>query len=274
MLIFANAKINIGLNILNKRNDGFHDIESVFYPIPLYDIIEFSIIDNKKTDYNFTNSGLQVDSKPADNLCIKSYLLLKKKHNLPPLNIHLHKVIPFGAGLGGGSSNAAFILKALNDFFKLDISEKNLLGSANYLGSDCSFFIKNKPALVSGKGETLIPINLNLSNYHIALIHPLINVNTKEAYENIIPDSKKKSLKELISENPENWKTEIANDFENSVFIKYPEVKQIKEKLYKSGALYASMTGSGSSVYGIFSERTELNNEFPGSYFVWYGKLS
>lgn len=268
MLLFSNAKINLGLHVLNKREDGFHNIESVFYPIALYDIIEFNVT-NEKKDFIFKNTGLIINSKPEDNLCIKAYLLLKENFNIPSLDIHIHKIIPFGAGLGGGSSNAAFMLKGLNEQFKLNIREEELIELADSLGSDCGFFIQNKPSLVTGKGEIMNPMNINLSDFEIVLVHPSIHVDTKTAYNNIKPKENHKPVDGIIMSELSLWKNQLTNDFEKPVFARFPEIKKIKTKLYENGAVYASMSGSGSSVYGIFKSKPKLKNLFPDNYFLW-----
>ena len=273
MIVFANAKINFGLHIINKRTDGYHNLESIFYPIPLYDIIEFNELKDQDNEYQFTNSGLKVDSKPIENLCIKAYLMLKENYNLPALNIHLHKTIPFGAGLGGGSSDAACLINALNNNYNLQISVNERKNFASKLGADCVFFIENQPAYVEGIGDKLSTINLSLSEYYIALIYPSFGINTKEAYENISISPKEESLKNIALNSKGYWKERIYNDFEESVFIKYPILSDIKHDLYKSGAKYVSMSGSGSSIYGIFENDPDLKNKFPENYFIFKSKL-
>jgi 4-diphosphocytidyl-2-C-methyl-D-erythritol kinase len=270
MVCFPNAKINIGLNITNKRKDGFHDIETVFYPINLCDILEF--IENGTNSVNFTNSGIIVDSPPENNLIIKAYNLIKEKYKIPGLDIHLHKKIPYGAGLGGGSSNAAFMLKMLNENFELKISENELIEISRKIGSDCAFFIKNKAVFASEKGDVFTEININLKEKYIYLIKPENGVGTKDAYSKVIPQKSKTELKIDILKNIESWKETIKNDFEKSVFDILPEIKEIKEILYKNGAIYSSMSGSGSSVYGIFSEKPKEIKEFE-NYFSFKEKL-
>ncbi len=270
MVCFPNAKINIGLNITNKRKDGFHDIETVFYPINLCDILEF--IENGTNSVNFTNSGIIVDSPPENNLIIKAYNLIKEKYKIPGLDIHLHKKIPYGAGLGGGSSNAAFMLKMLNENFELKISENELIEISRKIGSDCAFFIKNKAVFDSEKGDVFTEININLKEKYIYLIKPENGVGTKDAYSKVIPQKSKTELKIDILKNIESWKETIKNDFEKSVFDILPEIKEIKEILYKNGAIYSSMSGSGSSVYGIFSEKPKEIKEFE-NYFSFKEKL-
>jgi 4-diphosphocytidyl-2-C-methyl-D-erythritol kinase len=274
MISFPNAKINIGLNIIEKRDDGYHNIESVFYPIQLTDVIE--VIENKEaTDERIimSFSGDAIPGEANDNLCYFAYHLLAEQCMLPNIKAHLHKHIPIGAGLGGGSSDAAFFIRLLNDKFELNLSWGEMHHYAKQLGSDCSFFISNKPAFAEGKGDQYESINLDLSKYYLALIYPDIHINTATAYSNVTPAKPKRSLEADILTLPiEEWKNYIHNDFEDSVFPKYPEVKSIKEKLYSLGAIYASMSGSGSSVYGIFKEPTDFKKEFK-DYFLWEGKL-
>jgi len=265
MVIFPNAKINIGLNVTNKRTDGFHNIETILYPIGLSDILEINPFDQ----FDFKNTGLTVENKNFEsNLCYHAYQALQKDFSLPLVNIHLHKITPFGAGLGGGSSDASFTLKALNSLFNLNLNEKNLIKYAEKIGSDCPFFILNKPAFVQGKGEILSEINFSLKGYYLILVHPGIHVNTAKAYSQITPEKPKSNIKELINEPPGNWQNTIKNDFEDSVFKKHPELKTIKEELYSLGAVYASMSGSGSTIYGIFNKKTDLKNRF-NKYFIW-----
>jgi len=265
MISFPNAKINIGLNITEKRADGFHNIESVFYPINLADILEI----NPSENLIFKNTGLLIENGDFNhNLCFKAFQFLQKDFAIPPVQIHLHKIIPSGAGLGGGSSDASFMLKLLNQVFELKLNTNQLEKYAGQIGSDCPFFITNQPAYVTEKGNNIKPLSLNLKGYFIVLVHPGIHINTGQAYSKIKPAKPENSLKELINQPIEKWKNLIKNDFESVVFKEFDDIRKIKEKLYDSGALYASMSGSGSSVYGIFNEKTELKNLFP-DYFVW-----
>jgi 4-diphosphocytidyl-2-C-methyl-D-erythritol kinase len=254
MIIFPNAKINIGLNILSKREDGYHDLETVFYPIGLKDALE--VVESKTL--TFTSSGLQIPGNSMDNLCVKAYHLLANDYKLPPVHIHLHKHIPIGAGLGGGSSDASFFIKLMNDKFDLGLKNHEMEVYASQLGSDCTFFIQNKPSIAFAKGDQLQNIALDLSKYYLLLIMPPVHVSTAEAYREVIPKSVSNSLVELINLPIEAWKKTIKNDFETSVFDQYPIVGEIKSKLYQSGALFASMSGSGSSVFGIFKEKVQL----------------
>lgn len=269
MLIISNAKINIGLNVVAKRNDGFHNIETIFYPIKLSDAIE--IVKNND-GFSFENTGLNVDVKSDNNLVVKAYLLLKKDFQLPDIKIHLHKIIPFGAGLGGGSSNASFTLKLLNKTFDLQISDNELINYAQQLGSDCAFFVKNKPVFAYEKGDIFEEIDLDLSDYKIILVKPDVFVGTKTAYSGVKPQKPKISLKELIKNPIEEWKDLINNDFEQSIFKNHSKLQEIKNKLYKEGAIYAAMSGSGSSIYGIFEKDFEKKIDFEKS-FIWESDL-
>lgn len=248
MIVFPNAKINIGLHVVSKRDDGYHNLETVFYPVELTDALEMA----ESNDYKLTNSGITVDSQPEDNLVMKALHLLKEDFDLPPVHFHLHKTIPFGAGLGGGSSDAAFALKLLNDYFSLRLNSKELKGYAAQLGADCSFFIDNKPVFATGTGGQLKPVNLDLSDFKIVILKPPISVSTADAYKNIQPKVPKFNLAEIPHLPIEEWKNTVVNDFEKSIFPKYPEIKELKDKLYEMGALYASMSGSGSAVFGFF----------------------
>ena len=249
MLTFPNAKINLGLNITAKRKDGYHDIASCFYPIPLKDALEIIPAEI----FSFEITGLRIPGSTNDNLILKAYELLKADYQLPPIEIMLHKNIPMGAGLGGGSADGAFMLSLLNDYFNLKISIKNLASYALLLGSDCPFFIENKPKLVSGRGEIFEDITLDLSGYYLALMYPDIHISTAEAYQGVKPQQAEISIKELLQHYPiGEWKGKLINDFERGIFEKYPQLYTIKNKLYDAGALYASMTGSGSTIFGIF----------------------
>jgi 4-diphosphocytidyl-2-C-methyl-D-erythritol kinase len=248
MIVFPNAKINIGLHVVSKRPDGYHNLETVFYPVQFCDAIEMA----ESKEGKFTASGISVGSLPQDNLIMKALHLLKKYFELPPVQFHLHKNIPFGAGLGGGSADAAFTLKMVNDFFSLHINNDELKHYAAQLGADCPFFIDNKPAFATGTGDELQTINLDLSEYKIVILKPAFSVSTLEAYKNIQPKQPDFNLAELTQLPLEEWKNRVVNDFEKSVFPNYPQIKNLKEKLYKLGAVYASMSGSGSAVFGLF----------------------
>ncbi|MGG9964618.1 4-(cytidine 5'-diphospho)-2-C-methyl-D-erythritol kinase [Ferruginibacter sp. SUN106] len=269
MLSFPNCKINLGLHILNKREDGFHNLETVFYPVGLKDAVEIIPAHNTTSPITFTSSGLIVDGNNGDNICIKAYHLLKKDFpELPAIKMHLHKAIPMGAGLGGGSADGAFVLMLLNKKFNLNLSTPELLNYASQLGSDCPFFIINKPCYATGRGEILEAINTDLSKYTIILINPGIHINTGWAFSQLTPALPQKTIKEIITQPITSWQQELKNDFEMPVFEKYPAIKNIKEALYTQGAVYASMSGSGSTVYGIF-EKAMAAPQFTGTgYFV------
>ncbi len=269
MICFPNCKINLGLNIVEKRNDGFHNIESIFYPVPLNDILE--IVKSEKIV--FTMSGNKIQGPADSNLCIKAYRLLQEKYELPPINIHLHKVIPTGAGLGGGSSNAAFMIKLINSYFSLNMSIAQMQEIARSIGSDCAFFIENKPVLATQKGDTFKDCQIDLTNYHIMLVKPNIHVSTPEAYSLITPKKTTFPLTKIQNTSMNEWKECINNDFEKVIFEKHPEIKKIKERLYEMGAIYSSMSGSGSCVYGIFDKTVPIPNIF-NSYFTWQGLLN
>jgi 4-diphosphocytidyl-2-C-methyl-D-erythritol kinase len=254
MIVFPNAKINIGLNILSRREDGFHNLETIFYPLAVRDALEVVEADQLK----FTSSGLEIPGNPTDNLCLKAYDLLSKDYKLPPVHIHLHKHIPIGAGLGGGSADASFFIRLMNEKFELGMDAAQMEAYASKLGSDCAFFVQNKPALAHGKGDQLQTIELDLSNYFIILVMPVVQVSTSDAYRGIRPAAMESSLADLIKLPVEAWKAVIKNDFEPSVFLQYPIIAEIKSKLYSAGALYACMSGSGSSVFGIFQKELKL----------------
>jgi 4-diphosphocytidyl-2-C-methyl-D-erythritol kinase len=255
MIVFPNAKINIGLNVIEKRRDGFHNIESCFYPVPWFDALE--IIEAEKT--SFTTTGIEI---PGDgNICLDAYELLKSNFDLPAVRIHLHKNIPIGAGLGGGSADGAFMLKLLNDKFELALSATQLQDFAGQLGSDCPFFINNKAMFVEGTGDILSPINIDLKGLHIAIIHPQTHIDTNSAYKNIKPKRPPAELKNILETTQiEDWPNQITNDFEKNIDV---VVHQLKEQLYAHGAIYASMTGSGSAVYGLFNDAPKIQTKHP-----------
>ncbi len=268
MIIFPNCKINLGLHILGKREDGFHDLETVFYPFPIKDGLELTHADFLK-NIEFTSSGLEIDGNTNDNICLKAYRLLKKDFpHLPAIKIHLHKTIPIGAGLGGGSSNGAFALLLLNQKFEIGLSQEELLKYSFQLGSDCPFFIVNKPCFASGRGENLLRVELDLSVYKIILVNAGIHINTGWAFSHLKSNRKRNSIKEIIQQPVAEWKSLLINDFEEPIFAHYEEIKNCKNQFYNQGALYASMTGSGSSVFGIFEKDTELKFIFPDHYFI------
>lgn len=271
MLAFPNCKINLGLSILNKREDGYHNIETIFYPVPLKDALE--IIQSNETDHiQFSSSGLDIDGDTENNLCIKAYQLLRKDFTqIASVKIHLHKSIPMGAGLGGGSADAAFMLQLLNQQFSLNLSTTQLISYALKLGSDCPFFILNTPCLGTGRGEILKEIVVDLSAYQLILVNPGIHVNTSQAFKSLALNPENNHpvfLKDIIKQPITNWQQHLKNDFEEPVFKMYPAIKEIKESLYHMGATYASMSGSGSTVYGIFEKQLQPEINFNPTYFI------
>lgn len=254
MLVFPKAKINLGLRITGKRSDGYHDIETVFYPVGLSDALEL-VADPKGSGDKLTVTGSELPGRKEDNIVLRAVSMLREAFPIPFLNIHLHKIIPAGAGLGGGSSDAAFMLRALNKMFSLSLSADELKAIAAGLGSDCPFFIDCQPAFASGRGEILTPADNVLDGFYTVLLNPGISISTKEAYENCSPAKPENSLRKLIEIPVSEWKDLIVNDFEKTIFIGHPEIKAIKQTLYRTGAIYSSMSGSGSTVYGIFNEK-------------------
>ena len=264
MISFPNCKINLGLNVLAKRSDGYHDLQTIFFPVPIEDVLEITQVENKSS---FITTGLTIEGTAESNLCLKAYDLLKTKFDLPPVQIHLHKVIPTGAGLGGGSSDAAFTLKLLNDKFNLGLGINELLDLAALLGSDCPFFILNSPCYASGRGDILQPTLLSqLGHLFGVIVTPSLHISTAWAFQQIIPRATIEPLQMIIAQPIANWKLQLTNDFEQPVFQLYPELKAIKEQLYKAGAVYASLTGSGSALYGLFEHLPAV--QFPSTYFV------
>lgn len=263
MVIFPNAKINLGLYITEKRTDGYHNLVTIFYPVPITDIVEFIPAEN----FSFQTSGLTIDTNPTGNLCIKAYQLLKNKcPQLPPIQLYLHKLIPMGAGLGGGSADGSFVLTHLNQYFSLGLSQSELLAISLQLGSDCPFFIINSPCLGEGRGELLTPTDISLKGYWLAVIHPNIHVSTAKAFSGIVPKPAPYNLKDQILSPINTWKDWLFNDFETSIFKQFPEIAAIKQTLYQSGAVYAAMSGSGSAVFGLFEHQPQL--QFPKHYHI------
>ncbi len=264
MLAFPNAKINLGLNIVEKRPEGYHNLETIFYPIPIEDILEVTPLHPKREGNQEVEksqlhlSGATIIGKVDENLVVKAYKQLDKLFNLPPIVIHLFKKIPMEAGLGGGSSDAAFMLKLLNKLFHLEMNKEELLRQASLLGADCAFFIFNSPCYAEGIGNLLSPISLSLSNYRLWVVKPNISISTKEAYTQIRPHRPSRSLKEIVKLPIGEWKKWMVNDFEEGLFPHYPLLKEIKDEMYHQGAVYASMSGSGSAIYGLFRADTPI----------------
>ena len=268
MLSFPNAKINIGLYITEKRSDGFHNLESCFYPVGWSDVLE--ILPAPKL--SFKSTGIEIPGNPENNLCLKAYHLVNQDFKLPPVMIHLHKIVPIGAGLGGGSADCAFTIKTLNDLFELNMSVELMENYARQLGSDCAFFIQNKPKFCFGKGDEFEEIGLDLSDKFIVLVNPNIHISTAEAYSGVKPQRVKVDFKKALQTPVSQWVDIIKNDFETHLLPKYPAIGNIKKSLYTHGAEYASMTGSGSTVFGIFNQGVDLKDLFT-DYNVWQGKL-
>ena len=254
MIIFPNAKINIGLNIINRRADGYHNIETIFYPIQIKDALE--VIEN--SEMSFETSGIEIPGFVNENLCLKAYDLLRVDFDLPNVKIHLHKQIPIGAGLGGGSADAAFFIKLINEKFNLGLLVEKMQNYCKLLGADCAFFVENKPVFALEKGDVFEAVDLDLSAYHLALIMPPVHVSTGEAYGGVKPLSPKTSLKELIKQPLETWQGKITNDFEAHILKNHPQIRGVKAALLEAGALFALMSGSGASVYGIFQNKVDL----------------
>lgn len=268
MVAFPHCKINLGLNVVSKRSDGFHNIETCFYPIPRTDILEII----RSSEFSFTQSGIEVPGLEDDNLCVKAHRLLKNNFRIGNVKMHLHKIIPMGAGLGGGSSDGAFALRLLNLIFDLKVSIESLKKYAAQLGSDCSFFIEDSPMIGTGRGEILSPTSNHLSGLFLVLIKPAVHVSTAEAYSGIVPQTREFPIAEILKLPVSEWRGKLKNDFEKSIFKKYPTISQLKEKMYSSGAIYASMSGSGSTVFGLFEKSVDLKKEFPGQDY-WSGEL-
>lgn len=268
MIVFPNAKINLGLHVTGRRKDGYHDIETCFFPVPLYDALE--IIPAKKS--SFTVTGLTVPGNDQDNLILKAFQLLKKDFNdLPSIAVHLHKGIPMGAGLGGGSSDAAFALKLMNNLFDLHLEDWFLEEYALRLGSDSPFFIRNTPQIATGRGERLEPAALELKGKWLTLINPNLHIETQEAYGQVSPGKPQHDLVEVLSD-PSVWKDRLVNDFEASLFKKYPQLEPIKRSMYDHGAFYAAMSGSGSTVFGLFDQEPKAGIA-EEQYFVFKTKI-
>lgn len=256
MVRFPNCKINLGLHITGKRPDGFHALETIFYPVPLCDILELVT----STTLTFQSTGLSIPGNTDSNLCLKAYHLLKQDFpNMPPVQMHLHKIIPMGAGLGGGSADGAFALSLLNEKFSLGLTQAQLIDYALQLGSDCPFFIINQPCYATGRGEQLTPLSLDLSNHYFVLVNPAIHISTKWAFEQITPAPSKIDLKEIVQTPIEAWRHQLFNDFEIPISKAHPAIGTIKNQLYELGASYAAMTGSGSTVFGIFKTKPAQN---------------
>lgn len=263
MIFFSGCKINIGLYVIRKRADGYHDLETVMFPVQgLCDAIE--MIPGDRPGVEFSSSGLAVDGPVEKNLCVRAYELMRRHYPIGNVKMHLHKHIPMGAGLGGGSANAACVIKGLSQLFDLKLSLSTMEYLAAELGSDTAFFVADRPALATGRGEILSPIELSMKGYRLVIVKPNVGVSTAEAYAHVTPHMPETALTEQLAQPVECWKELVRNDFEGSVFPQYPQIAEIKQQLYEMGALYASMSGSGSAVYGIFAgDCPAVQNDFP-----------
>jgi len=266
MVAFPGCKINLGLHILNRRPDGYHDIETVFYPLPWSDLLEFL----PAKSFSFSTTGLDIPGQVSDNLCWRAYQLLQRDFSLPPVQGHLHKVVPMGAGLGGGSADGAHALRLLNELFSLGLSTEQLSNYARQLGSDCAYFLLNAPALGVERGDVLTPIVVSLAGYHVVVVKPSLHVATAEAYADIKPKSPIEPLTATVARPVHEWREFLVNDFEATVFTRHPALADLKARLYAQGAVYASMTGSGSAVFGLFRQPLPATADLPVS---WSGTL-
>lgn len=267
MITFPIAKINLGLNVVERRPDGYHNLQTVFYPVPISDALEVTTMDPQfpsPYDCDLKVTNISIEGNEQRNLVVRAYQLLKQDFPLlPRLHAHLHKCIPTQAGMGGGSSDCAFMIRLLNEQFHLELTDQQMIDYAARLGADCAFFILRRPAYAEGIGEQLQPVALDLSNYWIAVVRPDIPVPTKEAFSLIHPHYPEKNCRDVIMQPIETWREDLVNDFEKSVFPIHPEIGAIKERLYELGAIYAAMSGSGSAVFGLFSERIKISEHFP-----------
>lgn len=271
MLLFPNCKINLGLYVTDKRADGFHNLQTVFYPINWCDIIELKTLAGSKGQMVLTTSGIPVHGDLEDNILSKTYRLLNSYQSLPSVQVHLHKIVPMGAGLGGGSADAVFFMNALIALAGWDSNLEQKMNWAAQLGSDCPFFVLNTPQLATGRGEILTPLKISLKDYAVLVVYPNIHSNTRDAFSGLIPKSAAIEWDKTITHSSiEHWKKELVNDFEATIFSAYPGIKQLKELLYKNGAIYASLSGSGSAVYGIFDQKRAIS--FPENY-LWHWEL-
>lgn len=265
MVTFPNAKINIGLNILSRRTDGYHNLETIFYPVKVKDVLE--VIEAPKL--KFESSGIEIPGNANENLCLSAYQLLKADFDIPPVYIHLHKNIPIGAGLGGGSADAAFFIKLMNDKFNLGLNDEKMENYCRKLGADCAFFIQNKPLFAYDKGDFFEPIEIDLSSYFIVLVMPPVHVSTGEAYRSVKPQLPKLSLKDLVKLPIESWQGKINNDFEPHILNSHPQIRGVKRAMLEAGALFTLMSGSGASVFGIFKDPVILDR-LPKDHLIFY----
>ena len=277
MITFPIAKINLGLNVVERRPDGYHNLETVFYPEHIKDALELTAMDEQfpsPTDCDLKVTNLQLEGDEQRNLVVRAYQLLKQDYpQIPRVHAHLYKGIPTQAGMGGGSSDCAYTILMLNNMFNLGLTEQQMMDYAARLGADCAFFIKSQPAYAEGIGERLQPVTLDLSDYYIAVVRPDIPVSTKEAFSLIKPAKPQKNCRDIVMQPVDTWRDELKNDFEQSVFALHPEIAAIKQRLYDLGAVYAAMSGSGSAVFGLFTTPIEIGNHFPDA-FTYCARLS
>ena len=277
MITFPIAKINLGLNVVERRPDGYHNLETVFYPVPIKDALEMTVMDPQfpsQTDCDIKVTNLQLEGDEQRNLVVRAYQLLKQDHpQMPRIHAHLYKGIPTQAGMGGGSSDCAYAILMLNTMFSLGLTEQQMMDYAARLGADCAFFISGQPAYAEGIGEQLQPVTLDLSDYHIAVVRPDIPVPTKEAFSLIKPAKPQKNCRDIVMQPVDTWRDELKNDFEQSVFALHPEIAAIKQRLYDLGAVYTAMSGSGSAVFGLFKAPIKVEEYFP-EMFTYCGRLS
>ena len=284
MICHPNAKINLGLNVTSRRPDGYHDLETIFYPIPVFDTLQVETeahtpatifpagripCMSETTDCHLATAGIPIDCPPEKNLLVKTVQALKRDFALPHLYIYMYKQIPFGAGLGGGSSDAAFMAKTLNKMFSLGLDDEELERRVSAIGADCAFFIRNRPVFATGIGNVFTPVDISLAGWHLVLVKPDIFVSTKEAYAKIRPRRPAESVADIVRHPVETWRGRLTNDFEEGIFALHSEISAVKEKLYDCGASYASMSGSGSSVFGLFRhepDKTEMREHFKGCF--------
>ncbi|MBQ8487489.1 MAG: 4-(cytidine 5'-diphospho)-2-C-methyl-D-erythritol kinase [Prevotella sp.] len=277
MITFPVAKINLGLNVVERRADGYHNLETVFYPVPIKDALELTMMNTQfpsALDCDIKITNMQVEGDESRNLVVRAYELLKQDFpQMPRVHAHLYKGIPTQAGMGGGSSDCAYTIRLLNDMFTLGLTDAQMTDYAARLGADCAFFILSRPAYAEGIGERLQAIDLDLSNYYIAVVRPDIPVPTREAFSLIKPHKPAKNCRDVVMQPIETWRKELVNDFEQSVFALHPEIGTIKQRLYALGAVYAAMSGSGSAVFGLFSEAIKIGEHFPADVFTYCGRL-
>lgn len=290
MITYPNAKINLGLNVTERRSDGYHNLETVFYPIPLCDVLRVEaetdriaphaadvfpegcpVCTHEADDYTLHTGGINIDCPPEKNLIIKVLRNIRQDFSIPRIHIYMYKRVPSGAGLGGGSSDAAFMMKLLNEQFMLGLTEDEMETRITPLGADCAFFVRNRPTLATGIGNIFTPVSLSLTGWHLVLVKPDVFVSTKEAYAQIRPHRPDTSVAELVARPVETWRDTLVNDFEKGIFALHPEIAAVKQRLYDLGAVYAAMSGSGSSVFGLFQVPLPAVGElFPGSFCNQY----